>query len=178
LAFTQLSTFNPQPLHAATFTTISEADSSFDGQDTLELRTAKCECRTKMVFSEFDTRNSSFGVSPGSLLLTNGAALTHSPCTATNTHKLDLVVTNEIVVSTNSRIDVSGQALLRALPRGLDCIHVPVAMLQLNSVMKRTSRNDDIRRRHGHAGVPAPSCQTQRGEPDRRADWQHWQNLL
>ncbi len=37
LVFTQLSTFNSQPLQAATFTTralITEADTSFDGQET------------------------------------------------------------------------------------------------------------------------------------------------
>jgi len=42
-----------------------------------------------------------------SLVLTNGTVLTHSACTATNTHKLDLQVTNGVVVSANSRIDVS-----------------------------------------------------------------------
>jgi hypothetical protein len=36
-----------------------------------------------------------------SLLLTNGAVLTHSPCTATEMHKLDLTVCDAVVVSAN-----------------------------------------------------------------------------
>ena len=70
---------------AATFTTnalITEADSSFDGQDIV----------VSGATLTVDGRHSF-----NSLLLTNGAVLTHTPCTTTNTHKLDLVVTNEIV---------------------------------------------------------------------------------
>ena len=37
--------------------------------------------------------------------------LAHLPCTTTNTHQLDLVVTNEIVVSTNSRNDAHENGL-------------------------------------------------------------------
>ncbi len=44
-----------------------------------------------------------------SLLLTNGAVLTHSPCTAAEMHKLDVVLSNEVVVSNDSRIDVSAK---------------------------------------------------------------------
>jgi hypothetical protein len=67
---------------AATFTTnalITEADTSFDGQDIV----------VSGATLTVDGRHSF-----NSLLLTNGAVLTHSPCTATVAHKLDLVVTN------------------------------------------------------------------------------------
>ena len=81
---------------AITFTTgftITETNFAYDGQD-IVISGATIAIDGPQGFN--------------SLLLTNGAVLTHSPCTITNTHKLDLVVTNEIVVSTNSRIDVSG----------------------------------------------------------------------
>jgi hypothetical protein len=64
LVFTQLSTFNPQPLHAATFTTnalITEADTSFDGQD-IVVSGATLTVDGRHPFN--------------SLLLTNGAVLT------------------------------------------------------------------------------------------------------
>ena len=80
-------------LHAAEFITpitISETDTTYDGQDTV-----------------IDGPHSY-----NSLLLTNAAVLTHSACTTTNTHRLDLVVTGAIVVSTNSLIDVSGKGYL------------------------------------------------------------------
>jgi hypothetical protein len=74
----QLSTFNPQPLHAATFTAnalITETDTSFDGQDiVVSGATLTVDGRHYFNF----------------LLLTNDAVLTHSPCTASETHKLDL----------------------------------------------------------------------------------------
>jgi hypothetical protein len=95
---TQLSTINPQ-LSAATLTnsfTITEANTSYDGQDiVIDGATLR--------HSAFDLQPSAF--LPGSLLLTNGGVLTHSACTASETHKLDLVVSNEVVVSTNSRVD-------------------------------------------------------------------------
>src|SRR6185436_5717464 len=47
-----------------------------------------------------------------SILLTNNAILTHSVCTWTNTHKLDLQVANAIVVSADSRLDVTGKGYL------------------------------------------------------------------
>jgi RHS repeat-associated protein len=53
-----------------------------------------------------------------SVFLTNGAVLTHSPCTATETHKLELVVTNEIVISADSQIDVSGRGYLGGYTSG------------------------------------------------------------
>ena len=80
-------------IRAATFTTnalITEADTSFDGQD-IVIDGATLTVDGRHYFN--------------SLLLTNGAVLTHSSCTASETHKLDLVVSNEVVVSTNSRID-------------------------------------------------------------------------
>ncbi len=53
-----------------------------------------------------------------SLLLTDGAVLKHSPCTAASTFKLDLVVTNEIVVSTGTQIDVSGRGYVAGRTKG------------------------------------------------------------
>ena len=53
-----------------------------------------------------------------SLLLTNGAVLTHSPCTETETHKLDVTVTNAFVVSSDSRIDVSGKGYIGGYTTG------------------------------------------------------------
>ena len=47
-----------------------------------------------------------------SLQLINGAVLTHSANTATETHKLDLTVTGEVVVDSTSRIDVGGKGYL------------------------------------------------------------------
>jgi len=69
-------------VRAAVFTnnlTITESNTSFDGQDIV------IDGATLTV----DGRHSF-----NSLLLTNGAVLTHSPCAATTTHKLDLVVTS------------------------------------------------------------------------------------
>lgn len=47
-----------------------------------------------------------------SLLLTNGGVLTHSHCTAAETHALNLVITNDFVISVDSRIDVTGRGYL------------------------------------------------------------------
>lgn len=88
------------PAPAATFTTnalITEADASFDGKDIV------VNAATLTV----DGRHSF-----NSLLLTNGAVHTRSPCAARETHKLDLVATNEVVTSANSRIDASGKGYL------------------------------------------------------------------
>ena len=81
----QLSIFNPQ-LSAAVFTTntlITEADFSYEGQDFLVSNTTV-------------TINGPHSFN--SLLPTSNAVLTHSPCTTTNTHKLDLTVANAVVV--------------------------------------------------------------------------------
>ena len=92
--------FSGKSLSATTFSTnalISELDPAFDGQD-IVVSGATLTVDGRHYFT--------------SLLLTNGAVLTHSPCTTTTTHKLDLVVTNDLVVSTNSKIDVSGKGYL------------------------------------------------------------------
>jgi hypothetical protein len=92
LFYALLARMTEQRCLRATFTTnalITEADTSFDGQD-IVVSGATLTVDGRHYFN--------------SLLLTNGAALTHSPCTATNTHKLDLVVANEVMVSSNSRI--------------------------------------------------------------------------
>jgi hypothetical protein len=73
--------------HAATFTTnalITEADTAFDGQE-IVVSGATLTVDGRHYFN--------------SLILTNGAVLTHSPCTSTNTHKLDFVVTNVIAAN-------------------------------------------------------------------------------
>jgi hypothetical protein len=79
----QLSTFNPQ-LSAAVFTnnlTLTETNFAYDGQDIV------IDGATVVIDGP-----SAFN----SLLLTNGAVLTHSPCTTTNTHKLDLTATKHL----------------------------------------------------------------------------------
>ena len=80
---------SPQLL-AATFTTpvtISESDTTYNGQDIVVNGTTL-------------TVNGAHRFA--SLLLTNAAVLTHSPCTAAATHNLDLTVTNQIAVSAGS----------------------------------------------------------------------------
>lgn len=47
-----------------------------------------------------------------SLVLEQGAVVTHSACTATATHKLDLTVAGTITVDASSRINVSGKGYL------------------------------------------------------------------
>ena len=94
--FAALPTFNPQ-LSAAVFTTnitINEGDTTYDRQDII-------------VSNATVTINGAHSFN--SILLTNSAVLTHSPNTTIATHKLDLTVTNQIAVSANSRIDVSGK---------------------------------------------------------------------
>ena len=53
-----------------------------------------------------------------SLELTGGSLLTHAPCIATVTHKLEVNVTGAITVSTDSRIDVSGKGYLAGRTTG------------------------------------------------------------
>ena len=83
--------------------TISETNASYDSQD-IAISGATVTIDGPHSFN--------------SLLLTNGAILTHSPCTATVTHKLDVTVTNAVVVSTNSRIDVSGLGYVAGRTKG------------------------------------------------------------
>ena len=71
------SPLNSQPLQAAIFTTpvtINEGDAAYEGQDIV-------------VDGTTVTINGPHAFN--SLLLTNGAVLTHSPCTASETHTLD-----------------------------------------------------------------------------------------
>ncbi len=73
---------------AATFTanfTISETDTTYDGQDIV------IDGPITITINGPHTFNS--------LLLTNGAVLTHSTCTVTETDKLDSTVSNQIVTS-------------------------------------------------------------------------------
>lgn len=97
-ALTQLSFLNPQ-LSAATFTTttnINKADRTCDGQDII----------INGATVTFDGAHSS-----NSLLLIHNAVLAHSPCAATETHKLDLTVTNDIAVSSGTfNVEVAGMA--------------------------------------------------------------------
>ena len=71
---------------AVTFTTavtISESDTTYDGQDIVVNGTTL-------------TVNGAHRFA--SLLLTNGAVLTHSPCTAAATHKLEIPATGAVGV--------------------------------------------------------------------------------
>ena len=73
-------------LLAATFTTpvtISESDTTYDGQD-IVVNGATLTVNGAHRFA--------------SLLLTNAAVLTHSPCTATATHKLEITATGVVGV--------------------------------------------------------------------------------
>src|SRR5260221_8488307 len=73
-------------LPAAVFTSntiISETDTTYDGQDIV-------------IDGSGFTVTMDGAHNFNSLFLTNGAMLTHSPCTATVTHKLDLRITNAI----------------------------------------------------------------------------------
>jgi hypothetical protein len=83
--------------------TLTESDTTYDGQDIIVIN-ATVSIDGSHAFN--------------SLLLTNNAVLTHSACTASTAHRLDLLVTNQVIVSTNSRIDVSGKGYLPASPSG------------------------------------------------------------
>ncbi len=74
--------------------TIAENDLTYDGAD-LIVSNATVTINGRHAFN--------------SLLLTNKAVVTHAPCTLTETHKLDLVVTNKLMVDATSQIDVSRQ---------------------------------------------------------------------
>lgn len=84
--------------------TISETDPTYDGADLLI---------TGPVTVAINGAHSL-----NSLTLTNGATLTHSACTATETHRLELSVTNEVMVAADSRIDVSGQGYVAGRTQG------------------------------------------------------------
>src|SRR5437867_3027605 len=74
--------------------TIAETNASFDGQDII-------------VSGATVAIDGPHGFN--SLLLTNGAVLTHSACTVSETRKLDLIVSNSITVDRRSRIDVTAK---------------------------------------------------------------------
>jgi len=107
LCLAVFSFLNPR-LGAATTTftnnaVISEANSTFDGQD-IVVRGATLTVDGPHAFN--------------SLLLTNGAVLTHSPWSASQTHKLDLAVSNQVVVSPNSSINASTRGYLAGRTTG------------------------------------------------------------
>jgi RHS repeat-associated protein len=77
--------------------TISESDRSFDG---------------KNVAIQGTTATIDGPHSFSSVQLVGGAVLTHSADTATQTHELDLSVTQQVVVDASSKIDVSGKGYL------------------------------------------------------------------
>ena len=86
---------------AVTFTgnvTIAEGDTTYDGQDII-------------VDGATATINGAHSFT--SLSLINGAVLTHSPCTAAATHKLEINVTDTITVSARSLSDLSSGSRLR-----------------------------------------------------------------
>jgi large repetitive protein len=83
--------------------TIPEQDQTFEGADLIVDGTTL-------------TINGAHSFS--SILLTNGAVLTHSPCTLTTTYKLDLVVTNHVSVSADSRIDAFGKGYIAGRTTG------------------------------------------------------------
>ena len=95
VVFLLLFLLSPSSAAAATFTTpvtISEGDATYEGQDIV-------------VDGTTATINGPHGFN--SLLLTNGAVVTHWRCTTNLAFILDLVVAKTLIVSTNSRIDVS-----------------------------------------------------------------------
>jgi hypothetical protein len=75
-------------------TTITETDTRFDGADLLI-------DGTTVTIDGPHTFNS--------IHLINGAVLTHTANSATQTHKLDLTLAGEVIVDATSRIDVSGR---------------------------------------------------------------------
>ncbi len=77
--------------------TITEADSSYDGQDILI-------DGTTVAINGPHRFNS--------VHLVNGGMLTHSANTAAETHKLDITVTEQVIVDATSRIDVSDKGYL------------------------------------------------------------------
>lgn len=95
-----------QSLAAVTITsntTITEGDTTYDGED-LIVKGATVAIDGPHSFS--------------SIQVVNGGVLTHSPCTATATHKLELNVAGTVVVDETSKIDVSGLGYLAGRTSG------------------------------------------------------------
>lgn len=78
--------------------TISETDTTYDGADLVINGPVTVTINGSHAFR--------------SLLLSNQAVVTHSPCTASETHKLELTVADAITVSADSRIDASRKGYL------------------------------------------------------------------
>jgi len=89
VALSQLSTLTPQlaaaPVIFTTNAIIAEANAAFDGQEIVIDGAVTVAIDGPHAFN--------------SLLLTNGAVLTVSPCAATEAQKLNLTVPNPVVVS-------------------------------------------------------------------------------
>ncbi len=84
-------------------TTISEGDTTYDGQDiAIDSTTVAIDGP-----HSFNT-----------VYLLGSAVLTHSANTATETHRLDLTVTEEIIIDSTSVIDVSGKGYLAGRTTG------------------------------------------------------------
>src|SRR5262249_21375136 len=77
--------------------TIGEGDTTYDGMDLL---------------IDGTTVAIDGGHPFNSVHIINGGVLTHSAATATQTHKLDLTVAEQVIVDLSSRIDVSGKGYL------------------------------------------------------------------
>ncbi len=87
----------------ATSTTISETNTTYDDQDIC------INATTVAIDGSHDFH---------SVHLLNGAVLTHSANTATQTHNLDLTVVTEVLVDGTSRIDVNGKGYLAGRTTG------------------------------------------------------------
>ncbi len=74
--------------------TIAEGDTTYEGQDIL------VDGATVAIDGPHNF---------GSVHLIRGAVLTHSACTTTATHKLDLTVSEQVIVDASSRIDVTAR---------------------------------------------------------------------
>jgi hypothetical protein len=83
--------------------TISEGDTTYDGQDIAIVGT------TLTIDGPHAFR---------SVQLVGGAVLTHTANTASQTHELNLTVTNQVIVDGSSRIDVSGKGYLPGYTSG------------------------------------------------------------
>ena len=114
-------------LHAAEFTTpitISETDTTYDGQD---------------IVIDGTTVTIDGPHSFNSLLLTNNAVLTHLACPATNTHKLEVGVAGTLTVDSTNRIDVSGKGYVPGQTTG----STSLAARRSEAVGLRTLKKDE-----------------------------------
>jgi len=84
-------------------TTISETNTTYDGQDIA-------------IVGATVTINGTHSFN--SVQLANGAVVTHSADTATQTHRLDFTVAEQVIVDASSRIDVTGKGYLPGYTTG------------------------------------------------------------